>query len=172
MNCISSCRSSFPLLYVIMMNHLRKTHILFGVFETAIKPSTFWGWALLVGSPFCRITHALRFSIIAHVWSGYQLHTGAQIVIKSEPSCPPTNRPTLLYEGAIYAQLEGLKCIPRIHWYGRQESANVLVMDKLAPNLQMLRQICRGALSAHSENRWSAVSLKYNRVVYLIGLLA
>ncbi|KAF9479534.1 kinase-like protein, partial [Pholiota conissans] len=50
----------------------------------------------------------------------------------------------LPYEAAVYAQLDGIQGIPRIHWYGQEMNANVLVMDKLGPNLEELRRFCRG----------------------------
>lgn len=81
--------------------------------------------------------------MIAYVWNGVHLHTGAGVALKFEvinPSVPST----LPYEAAVYAQLEGVEGIPRIHWFGQDKNANVLVMDKLGLNLKHLRHFCRG----------------------------
>jgi hypothetical protein len=71
------------------------------------------------------------------------VHTGAGVAIKFELMNHPDDPPTLPYEAAIYAQLEGIQGIPRIHWSGQDMNANVLVMDKLGPNLEQLRHFCR-----------------------------
>jgi len=75
----------------------------------------------------------------AHVFNAIQVHTGADVAIKFEPT--PT---TLPYEAAVYAQLEGVPGVPRIHWSGKERNAYVIVMDKLGPNLEQLRKVCRG----------------------------
>lgn len=81
-----------------------------------------------------------------YVWNGIQLITGAGVAIKFEVT-NPAEPSTLPYEAAIYAQLEGVRGVPRIHWSGVDQNAHVLIMDKLGPNLQKLRHICRGTMS-------------------------
>ncbi|KAF9475736.1 putative casein kinase [Pholiota conissans] len=78
------------------------------------------------------------------VCSGIEVHTGASVAIKYELIGHPSKPETLPYEAAVYAQLEGVQGISRIHWYGQETNTNVLVMDKLGPNLEQLRRFCRG----------------------------
>lgn len=53
----------------------------------------------------------------------------------------------LPYEAKVYELLRGHEGIPRIHWYGMHGGAHVMIMDKLGPNLQQLRRMCRGKFS-------------------------
>ncbi|KAG9223395.1 hypothetical protein CCMSSC00406_0007582 [Pleurotus cornucopiae] len=88
-------------------------------------------------------TFLLGSGSFAYVWNGVHLHTGAGVALKFEvidPSVPSS----LPYEAAVYAQLKGVEGIPRIHWFGQDKNANVLVMDKLGLNLEHLRRFCRG----------------------------
>ena len=74
------------------------------------------------------------------------MQTGAYVAIKfimDHPSFPRE----IPYEAAVYAQLEGVRGIPRIHWYGTDQGAHVLVMDRLGPTLEQLKRICRNAFS-------------------------
>ncbi|KAJ8690077.1 hypothetical protein PTI98_012916 [Pleurotus ostreatus] len=90
-------------------------------------------------------TFLLGCGSFAYVWNGIQVHTGAGVALKFEvmdPSVPST----LPCEAVIYAQLEGVEGIPRIHWSGQGKNANVIVMDKLGLNLEHLRRFCRGQL--------------------------
>lgn len=52
--------------------------------------------------------------MIAYVWNGVHLHTGAGVALKFEVINPSVSS-TLPYEAAVYAQLEGVEGIPRIH---------------------------------------------------------
>ena len=66
------------------------------------------------------------------------MQTGAWVAIKLAADAPsvPRNVP---YEAAVYAQLEGIEGIPRIHWYGKDQDAHLLVMDRLGPTLEQLK---------------------------------
>ncbi|TFK54776.1 kinase-like protein, partial [Heliocybe sulcata] len=93
-----------------------------------------------------QLTYWIGSGSYAFVWGGVQMDTGAEVAVKFEPIHPDV-RESLPYESAIYAQLEGVTGIPRIHWSGPEHGAYVLVMDKLGPNVEELRRFCRGALS-------------------------
>ncbi|PCH40612.1 kinase-like protein [Wolfiporia cocos MD-104 SS10] len=86
------------------------------------------------------------FSSGAYVWNAIQLHTGAGVAIKFEMISSDEPQ-TLPYEAAIYAQLEGVRGIPKIHWSGQESNAHFLVMDKLGPDLEKMRRFCRGEMS-------------------------
>lgn len=68
------------------------------------------------------------------------------VALKYQP-CESSNPNQVAYEAAIYAQLEGVQGIPRVHWSGTDNEASVLVMDKLGPTLEQLRRFCRGTFS-------------------------
>ncbi|KAI0355891.1 casein kinase [Trametes cingulata] len=54
----------------------------------------------------------------------------------------------LQLEGAMHKLIpDGTEGFPRIHYAGPDANHYVLVMDKLGPNLDALRQLCRGRLS-------------------------
>ncbi|KAL0945789.1 hypothetical protein HGRIS_012077 [Hohenbuehelia grisea] len=88
-------------------------------------------------------THLLGAGTFSYVWNAIQVQTTASIAIKFElidPAVPST----IPYEAAIYAQLKGVQGVPRVRWTGQDMNANVLVMDKVGPNLESLRRFCRG----------------------------
>ncbi|KAL0948065.1 hypothetical protein HGRIS_010689 [Hohenbuehelia grisea] len=90
-------------------------------------------------------TRLLGTGSFAYVWNAVQVHTAASVAVKFE-LIHPTDPPTIPYESAVYAQLYGVQGIPRVHWSGQDMNANVLVMDKLGPNLEQMRLFCRGRL--------------------------
>lgn len=61
----------------------------------------------------------------------------------------------MLFEAKIYRLLKGgckityqtLVGIPNIHWYGKIEDYNILVMDLLGPNLEDLFNLCERKFS-------------------------
>lgn len=58
-----------------------------------------------------------------------------------------SNRSVLPYEWSIYDLLGEHQGICHIHWTGMYGGAHVMVMDKLGPNLDFLRRVCRGSFS-------------------------
>ncbi|KAL0945796.1 hypothetical protein HGRIS_012083 [Hohenbuehelia grisea] len=90
-------------------------------------------------------TYVLGTGSFSYVWNAIQLDTGFPVAIKFE-QIDPTDPSIIPYEAAIYSQLEGVQGIPRVHWSGKDTNADVLVMDKLGPNLESLRRFCRGRL--------------------------
>jgi casein kinase 1 len=46
----------------------------------------------------------------------------------------------LVHEQAVYAALEGVGCVPRIHWKGRVGTREAMVMDLLGPSLKDMLQ--------------------------------
>lgn len=50
-------------------------------------------------------------------------------------------------EAAIYNALKGERGFPRIYWTGTEGDYNVLVMELLGPNLETVRQLCKGRFS-------------------------
>ncbi|KZT36058.1 casein kinase I delta [Sistotremastrum suecicum HHB10207 ss-3] len=84
------------------------------------------------------------------VWSAVHLRSGALVAIKFEiakESEPSAGRQALPYEHAIYRMLRGGIGIPRVHWFGREEMTNIMVLDVLGPTLEELRFFCRGRLT-------------------------
>ncbi|KAI0782738.1 putative casein kinase [Abortiporus biennis] len=82
----------------------------------------------------------------ASVWNASDVHSGAGTAIKWE-LIHPTDPPTISYESAVYAQVQGCRGVARIHCSGQEMNTNFLVMDRLGPNLEILRRFCRGSLS-------------------------
>ncbi|KAI0790728.1 kinase-like domain-containing protein [Abortiporus biennis] len=82
----------------------------------------------------------------AWVWNVFDIHSGAGTAIKWE-LIHSMNPETIPYESAVYAQVHGYHGIVHMHWSGREINTNVLVMDRLGPNLEVLRRFCRGSFS-------------------------
>jgi hypothetical protein len=76
------------------------------------------------------------------------LLSGAEVAIKVEMPQGYSNEVLVLpYEAAVYRHLAGYPGIPRMHWYGVDGGANIMIMDKLGATLQQLRRFCLGQLS-------------------------
>jgi len=50
-------------------------------------------------------------------------------------------------EAAIYRTLKGERGFPKVYWTGTEGDYNILVMELLGPNLETLRQLCKGQFS-------------------------
>ncbi|KAI0792757.1 kinase-like domain-containing protein, partial [Abortiporus biennis] len=84
---------------------------------------------------------------VGAVYNAIEIHTGAGVALKLENASHPTRPAILPYEGAIYAQLQGVQGIARVHWSGREQNANILVMNRLGPDLERLYRFCHGSFS-------------------------
>ena len=82
--------------------------------------------------------------------------TGAPVAIKHDSLghpvashvCETNQYPcSLSYERQVYRVLSGKSGFPSLRWYGVREGAHVLVLDKLGPDLDVVRRLCRGRLS-------------------------
>jgi len=71
---------------------------------------------------------------------GINIHNGAEVAIKLESL--QSKPPQLAYEYKVYRILAGGVGIPNVHWFGREEDFNVLVMDILGPSLEELFTLC------------------------------
>ena len=54
---------------------------------------------------------------------------------------------SLAYEAQVYKALAREIGFPSLRWYGVREGAHILVLDKLGPDLDAVRHLCRGRLS-------------------------
>lgn len=90
------------------------------------------------------------------VWGGVHVLTGAPVAIKHDSPGHPirshdceTNSYacSLPYEAQVYKVLTGDPGIPSLRWSGVREGAHILVLDKLGPDLDAVRLLCRGRLS-------------------------
>ncbi|KAI0321750.1 kinase-like domain-containing protein [Amylostereum chailletii] len=84
----------------------------------------------------------------ASVFGGSNVVSGEALAVKLETlSGHAKQKEVLPYEAMIYRRLRGHPGIPSVHWSGRFDISNVLVLDKLGPTLQDLRRVCRGRFS-------------------------
>ncbi|KAI0321756.1 kinase-like domain-containing protein [Amylostereum chailletii] len=84
----------------------------------------------------------------ATVFGASNIISGECVAVKLETlNGDADEKETLPYESMIYRRLRGHPGIPSVHWSGRFDISNVLILDKLGPNLQDLCQSCRGQLS-------------------------
>ncbi|KAF8491435.1 serine/threonine kinase [Gautieria morchelliformis] len=82
------------------------------------------------------------------VSGGFHVLTGEEVAIKREmPTGKADDICVLPYEAQVYRHLHGHHGIPSLRWSGMDGGAHVMVLDRLGPNLQDLRRVCRGQLS-------------------------
>ncbi|KAF8491428.1 kinase-like domain-containing protein [Gautieria morchelliformis] len=82
------------------------------------------------------------------VSGGFHVLTGDEVAIKDEmPTGKADDICVLPYEAQVYRHLHGHHGIPSLRWSGMDGGAHVMVLDRLGPNLQDLRRVCRGQLS-------------------------
>ena len=82
------------------------------------------------------------------VIGGINTLTGREIAVKIEyPDDHPDFKPVLPYEALILRRLRGLSGIVPFHYAREGREGNVIVMDKLGPNLSELLKVCRGHFS-------------------------
>jgi hypothetical protein len=87
-------------------------------------------------------------SLSGIVSGGFHVLTGDEVAIKWEtPTGKADDVCVLPYEFLVYRHLHGHHGIPSLRWSGMDGRAHVMVLDRLGPNLQDLRRVCRGQLS-------------------------
>jgi len=74
------------------------------------------------------------------VYLGTNMVNGKKVAVKLESRT--VKNPKLALEYKIYRILAGGEGIPRVHWFGRVEKYNVLVLDVLGPSLHDLFKFC------------------------------
>ncbi|KAI0370613.1 kinase-like protein [Pilatotrama ljubarskyi] len=96
-----------------------------------------------------QVTHKLHRGSIADVMRAFNILTGCEVAIKMELRNNSSKYISVLQlEAAMYKMIPiGTEGFPRIHYAGPDANHYVLVMDKLGPNLDALRQFCRGQFS-------------------------
>ena len=68
------------------------------------------------------------------------MQTGEDVAVKLEPV--KTTFPQLYYEAKLYKIFEA-PGIPKMHYFGKEDDWNILVMDLLGPSLEDLFEYCR-----------------------------
>ncbi|KAF8551979.1 kinase-like protein [Imleria badia] len=103
-------------------------------------------------------TGLLGYGSFGDVYDGIHVLTGAPVAMKRDTSgnsksimphvCETTRYPCALpYEAQVYKVSTGETGFPSLRWHGVQEGVHVLVIDKLGPDLDAVRRLCRGHLS-------------------------
>lgn len=92
-----------------------------------------------------RLEHELGAGSFGRIYSGTDLQSGDAVAVKIEPvEC---RHPQLVYEARVYMRLGEKKGIPRMYFVGREGKYNVLVMQRLGPNLEDLFTRCNRRFS-------------------------
>jgi serine/threonine protein kinase len=79
------------------------------------------------------------------IYSAENMRTHRPVAVKLESL--RTRLPQLSYESKLYMLLSGGTGIPRLHWYGTEDSHNVMVIDLLGKSLEDLFVGCRRRFS-------------------------
>jgi len=58
-----------------------------------------------------------------------------------------TKYPQLLYEAALFKQLQGNEGVPNLYWSGIEGEYSVMVMELLGPSLEDFFQFCKRRFS-------------------------
>lgn len=80
------------------------------------------------------------------IFLGKHRTTGKEVAVKLEAR--DSTHPQLLQEARLYKLLAGSPGLPNVHWYGAEETYNVMVMDLLGPSLELLLPLCGGRFCA------------------------
>ena len=126
----------------------------------AIEKVKFQGYKMMAPS-LPEITIANRFKVqkrlgkgaFGVLYQGLDTRTNEEVAIKLESVLKPNAM--LMYEAKLYNKLQGYNGIANIHWVGKQDECNAMVMDILGPNLQVLFEFCGNKFSAPTFN-WIA----------------
>jgi len=97
------------------------------------------------GSKRFKLEHELGAGSFGRIYSGTDLQTGDAVAVKIEPvAC---KYPQLVYEARVYMRLGAKRGIPHMYFVGREGDYNVLVMQRLGPNLEELFTRCNRRFS-------------------------
>jgi casein kinase 1 len=94
----------------------------------------------VVGRHF-RVRRRIGGGSFGEIYSGEDTRNHRRVAIKLEPL--RTRVPQLLYESRLYAIFSGGTGIPKLHWFGADDSHNVLVIDLLGKSLEDLFASCQ-----------------------------
>ncbi len=86
---------------------------------------------------FFRVTNILGTGSFGSVFEAIDTRTNAHVAVKLEPA--NAKHPQLVYEYNVLTELKHAHGIPRVYWFSEEDSQNVLIMQKLGPNLEQLR---------------------------------
>ncbi|CAL8102878.1 unnamed protein product [Orchesella dallaii] len=87
-----------------------------------------------------RLVRKLGSGSFGEVFSGVQISDGEEVAIKLESVYSPQSQ--LLFESRVYKQMQGGIGIPRLRWYGQDQTYNVLVIERLGLSLEDLFDCC------------------------------
>ncbi|KAI0321749.1 kinase-like domain-containing protein [Amylostereum chailletii] len=123
-------------------------------------------------SDFWHYRFPLGRGSFASVFAGSNIITGESIAIKIENSQSRAKQKEVLpYEAMVYRRLQGHPGIPSDHWFGCIDTCNVLVLDRLGPNLQDILYICRGRFSLKTISMLALQMLNRVEFVHSRGLI-
>lgn len=80
----------------------------------------------------------------------FNINTGAEVAIKdtARSNWEETQLPIVKYEAKVHALIpDGTEGFPSIHYAGIDANHYAMVMDRLGPNLNALRRVCRGTFT-------------------------
>ena len=88
-----------------------------------------------------RLGREIGSGSFGQILEGVDTRTDDEVAIKMEEI--RTKHPQLRYEARVYEQLRGGAGFPHLRWSGIEGDYNILVMDRLGPNLETLFNRCR-----------------------------
>jgi len=94
---------------------------------------------LLGAGSFGRFTlwiYVLYSFLLGKVFSGRDIRMGRDVAVKLEDV--QESNPKLTHKYNIYRNISGISRIPKAHWYGREGSYSILVLDWLGSTFDTL----------------------------------
>ncbi|OHT02334.1 CK1 family protein kinase [Tritrichomonas foetus] len=98
----------------------------------------------IVGSHY-RLRRRIGAGSFGEIYSAENTRSRRRVAVKLESV--RTRVPQLSYESKLYAIFSGGTGIPRLHWYGTEDSHNIMVIDLLGKSLEDLFVYCHHKLS-------------------------
>lgn len=98
----------------------------------------------IVGSHY-RLRRRIGAGSFGEIYSAENTRSHRRVAVKLESV--RTRVPQLSYESKLYAIFSGGTGIPRLHWYGTEDSHNIMVIDLLGKSLEDLFVYCHHKLS-------------------------
>jgi casein kinase I family protein HRR25 len=92
-----------------------------------------------------RVDSPIGAGSFGDIYKGRDLETNESVAIKMEAI--DAKNPQLRYEAKLYRTFAGSFGVPSVHWFGKQDSNNVMVFDLLGPSLHDLLDSCGGRFS-------------------------
>ena len=98
----------------------------------------------IVGNHY-RLRRRIGAGSFGEIYSAENTRSRRRVAVKLESV--RTRVPQLSYESKLYAIFSGGTGIPRLHWYGTEDSHNIMVIDLLGKSLEDLFVYCHHKLS-------------------------